>query len=169
MQKALALLALSLTLVGVASAQSKIEHPFAAEVGLYVPTFSDGNTDLGVNVGLGYSFYRKNSLDVAAVARGSFFHGSIDGIGYDATLGTYGVDVRYRPEGQKYFVGAGLAAPQVSLDFDGPFSANTTKLGYSVEAGYDFTKKVYGVVRYQATTDDIAAYRGVTVGVGYRF
>ena len=113
MQKTLTLL-VAVSLAGAASAQTKIEKPFRAELGLYIPTFSDGGKSLGGDVGVG------------------------------------------------------LAAAQVHLGTDFG-DGDTTKLGYSVEAGYDLSEKLYGLVRFQATTDDIRPYQGVTVGVGYRF
>ena len=167
MQKTLPLLVVA-ALAGAASAQTRIEKPFRAELGLYIPTFSDGGKSLGGDVGVGYSFYRRERLDVAAVVRYGFFHGDVDGFGYDASLGTYGVDVRYRLKDSPLFVGVGLAAAQVHLGTDFG-DGDTTKLGYSVEAGYDLSEKLYGLVRFQATTDDIRPYQGVTVGVGYRF
>ena len=158
-------------LVGVASAQFlPKEEPFRAELGLYVPSFSEGGKSLGGTVGVGYSFYRKQSLDVAAVVRYSFFSGDVEGFDYDASLVTYGVDARYRFKDTPFFVGVGLAAAQTNLDLGGGFSGDTTKLGYSVEAGYDFTKKLYGLVRFQdVVANDVPPYRGFTVGVGYRF
>ena len=177
MQKLATLLVVS-ALAGAASAQGffKSKDPFRAEIGLYVPTFPDRvdglhvGKSLGVNVGLGYSFLRGKTLDLALVARGDFYHLNVGGLGVDASLGTYGVDARYQPLGKRFFVGVGLTAAQIRADSHGFNLADTTKLGYSVEAGYDLTKKLYGVVRFQDTTDgDIRAYRGVTVGVGYRF
>ena len=167
MQKKPPFLLVVVALAGVASAQTRL-NPFRAELGLYVPTFSQGSNNLGVGVGVGYSFFNRKGLDVAAVARGDFFHTSQDGFGGDVSLGTYGVDVRYRFKNQPFFVGGGLAAAQAHIEIDGG-TGDTTKLGYSAEAGYYFSRLLYGVVRYQATTDDIAAYRGITVGVGYRF
>ena len=172
MQKKLAILLVVSALSGVASAQRLVD-PFRVEVGLYIPTFSEGSSNLGVAVGAGYSFYNHNGIDVAAVARGDFYHTNQDdgfggSLGGDVSLGTYGVDVRYRFKGQPFFIGGGLAAAQAHIDVDGG-SGDTTKLGYSAEAGYYFSRELYGVVRFQATTDDIAAYRGITVGVGYRF
>ncbi len=170
MQKKLAFLLVVSALSGAASAQFlPKEDPFRAEIGLYVPTFTDGGKSVGVDAGLGYSFYRKHGFDVAAEARYGYFKGDIDGVGYNADLGTYGVDVRYRFKGQKFFVGAGLAAAQIHLDLPDGFNGDTTKLGYSAELGYDVSKSLYGLVRFQATTDNIRAYQGLSVGVGYRF
>ena len=169
-----------LPLAGVASAQ-RVEKPFRAEVGLYVPTFSGGHKDVGASVGFGYSLLRRNGFDIAAVVRGSFygFSDRLPGVEVDSdfSLATYGIDVRYRPMGRKVFAGLGLGAAYTGVDADvrndsfGDFRAraDTTKLGYSLEAGYDFTTALYGVVRFQATLDDIRTYRGLTVGVGYRF
>ena len=169
-RKTFALLVALAALPGVASAQTlPKDDPFRVELGAYIPTFSDGGKSVGVDVGLAYSIYRKKSFDVALAARYAYFQGDVSGFDYNADLGTYGVDVRYQPKGQKFFVGGGLAAADIHLDLGGGFEGDTTKLGYSAEAGYDFTKKLYGVVRYQATTDDIRPYRGLTVGVGYRF
>ena len=165
------LLALSSVLAAGASAQTttKIEKPFRAEIGLYIPTFSEGDPDLGVNVGVGYSFYRIKDIQLAAVARGAFFSASPAGFDFDFALSTLGVDARYQPLGQKYFAGVGLNAYRADVHSSDFGSDDTTKLGYSLEAGYDFTEKLYGVVRYQAAVDDLPAFRGVTVGVGYRF
>ncbi|GEM_PF-4692844 len=168
MQKFSALLVVSVALVGAASAQTttKIENPFRAEVGLYIPTYSGGDKNLGVQVGLGYSFLNFKGLDVAAVARGSFWND----FGSDITVQNYGVDVRYRPsEGEKFFVGAGLNAANIDVNVGNGLSGNTTHLGWSVEGGYDFTKSLYGVVRYNDGFGNIDGYKAVTVGVGYRF
>lgn len=170
MLKKLAILIPLAALSGAASAQFlPQDNPLRAEVGLYIPTFSDGGKSVGVDAGIAYSFYRKHGFDVAAEARYGYFKGDLDGFGYNADLGTYGVDVRYRPKGEKFFVGLGLAAAQIHLDLPDGFSGDTTKLGYSAEVGYDVTKSLYGLVRFQATTDNIRAYQGLTVGVGYRF
>lgn len=171
MQKLFTLAVLSAALVAGASAQSttKIDKPWRAELGLYIPTFSGGDKDLGGSLGLGYSFYKVKDIEFAGVARGSFFSGSNAGFDADITLTTLGIDARYRPMGEKYFFGLGLAAIRADEDIKGFGSDDTTKLGYSVEAGYDISDKLYGVVRFQGSTSDIKAFQGITVGVGYRF
>lgn len=171
MQKLATLLAFTAVLAAGASAQGtfKIDRPVRAELGLYIPTFSGSDNDLGVAVGAGYAFYRYKNVEFAGVARGQFYHASDNGFGGDFSLTSVGVDARYRPVGEKYFVGLGLLGAHLDVDTDFG-SAATTKLGYSLEAGYDFTEKLYGVVRFQDTTQsNLDVYRGVTVGVGYRF
>ncbi len=169
MKKLLTLLVVSAALVAGASAQSstKIEKPFRAEIGLYIPEISEG--DLGVNVGFGYAFYQVKDVQFAGVLRGNFFNLSGGGFDGDAVLTTLGIDARYQPLGQKFFAGIGLGALRADEHVDGFGSGNTTKLGYSLEAGYDFSTKLYGLVRYSGSTTSGEGFRGVTVGVGYRF
>lgn len=166
MQKFLTLLVVSAALVAGASAQStKIDNLVRAEVGLYIPTFEGSGNNLGVSVGGGYAFYKQNGFELAGVARASFF--SVDSS--DISLTTFGIDGRYQPVGQKFFFGAGLGSVTGHEHVSGFGSGDTTKLGYSAELGYDFTKSVYGVVRYQGAAAESNAFKGVTVGVGYRF
>lgn len=165
MQKFATLLVVSAALAAGASAQTNVEKPVRAEVGLYIPNFKGSDNNVGVSVGAGYAFFKQNGFELAGVARASFF--SVDSS--DISLTTFGIDGRYQPVGQKFFVGLGLGSVTGHEHVSGIGSGDTTKLGYSAELGYDFTKKVYGVVRYQGAAAESNAFRGFTVGVGYRF
>jgi hypothetical protein len=166
MQKFTTLLVVFAALAAGASAQStNIEKPIRAEVGLYIPTFEGSGNNLGVTLGGGYAFYRKNGFELAGVARASFL--SVDDS--DISLTTFGIDGRYQPVGQKFFAGLGLGSVTGHEHVGGFGDGSTTKLGYSAELGYDFSSKVYGIVRYSGAAAESNAFRGVTVGVGYRF
>ena len=161
-QKSLALILASAVLTAGASAQStKIDKPLTAELGLYIPTFSGGDKSVGVDVGLGYDVYRYKQFMVTPVLRYQYFSASST----DVNLYSYGVEANYRAPKGKYFAGLGVVG--ATLDADG---FNSTKLAYTVQAGYGFTDKLNAFVRYQNLFQGgNNGYEAVTVGVGYRF
>lgn len=159
-------------LAGTASAQTKIDRPFYGEIGVALPTAH--GSDPGAVATLGATFLRRHGLVLSGELRAMGYDTGDDaGPFSDDRQGelfsplTFGLDARYQPHRGGFFVGAGLDGAQLTAAND--TSASITKPAYARETGYGFSKRVYGIVRYQSTFDDLPVYRAFTVGVGLRF
>ena len=67
----------------------------------------------------------------------------------------------------KAYAGFGPGFGEGRIDVNGYNDSRDIEFIDSVEGGYDFTKSFYGLVRYQGARPK--SFKGVTVGVGYRF
>ena len=150
-------------------ASAQLRHPFYGELALALPTAHGAG--LGAAATFGASFLRRRGLTLSGQIRASAYDTGTELPGADGRDGevfspvTLGLDARVHRH--RLFVGASLDAAQLDAATDE--TASTTRLAYALETGVDLSRRLYGVVRYQATFADDPAYRALTIGVGYRF
>lgn len=153
-----------------------VEHPFKIEIGAWFPTFSESGISkkTGVSYALGYTFLKAANGTPAA---GGFLELELRGNTYtvgtptgdaDITLGQLLINANAQTSDGKLFYGLHFGAGKGEAKSGGAtYSDDDTRFVYGAQVGYHFSPNVYGIVRYSTTNESL--YRGVTVGVGYRF
>lgn len=174
MRTTCALLLLSLASLG--AAQSAPKKPFMFEIGAYFPAYrgADYGKDIGVAGALGYAFLEKDDFSGNVQLR-SAFHAAFSGGGeendnnqnlatdFDLTITSAFLNLRHQHHGTGLFTGVGIGVGRAELDGGN----DHTNLLFAAEIGYSLSPQVYLLGRYQTANAD--AFRGTTVGLGFRF
>jgi hypothetical protein len=164
----------ALGIAAAASAQDTKPHPFKVELGAYFPTFSSPgiSKDTGATFALGYTFgtnqATKSPVAVELELRGRSFRASDSTGSATLSVGEFLVNGNLSSPDGKLFYGVHLGFGRGSATSGNvTISDDNTRFIYGAQAGYNFTPQVYGIVRYSTASQEV--YRGVSVGVGYRF
>lgn len=168
-----ALVVVGLGLATIASAEDK-GTPWHVELGAYFPTFSipGVSKDTGATFGLGYTFTKNGASKTPAAfgleLRGNAFRASDIGGSADVSISQFLGNVEFSTPDNKLFYGIHLGFGKASISSGNvTISDDKSRFIYGAQVGYNFSTRVYGTVRYSHCSEE--GYRGVGVGVGYRF
>ncbi|MGV3617876.1 MAG: outer membrane beta-barrel protein [Fimbriimonas sp.] len=171
--KNLTLITAAFGLAGAAAAQSttQIDRPWKVELGVYFPNtgYSGADDNVGGTLAIGYSFLRfRDTYDLEIELRGKAFDldtnfGTADARANEILLNGY-----YRSAANPFFFGLGVGFGTNEIEIGNvTFNDDKAYFVYNLAAGYRFQPNVYGVVRLHGGSEE--AFRGFSVGAGYRF
>ena len=149
------------------STEARQRFPFFVSIGGYFPTFTgDGTSNsVGAELAFGYRFPTDN-LDFRISGRGQQFNIS-DNSGNQATINVSELSFDALFRFQQFYVGPGISFGSVTGTTQGFTFSGTSETVFSLTAGYDFTQRIFGEVRWQTANTD--AYKGISANIGFRF
>ena len=152
-----------------ASAQEVKPLGLSARIGAWSPNYSINGVskDTGLAYGLSYQVLKMDKYRVEAEYFGSTHKSKVAGASSNLNNWAISAVGYFDIPMQPYYLGLGLGFGKSNVNLAGVNVNTDTQFVYTLIGGYNFTKTIFGEVRYQGSSNE--TLRGFTFLAGYRF